>query len=81
MSAGGLIAFHDIMPVRGPESGRSVGRRAGLLGADQAVLPVAGVRDRRQEGLGIGVLTYQDSISVEPIAAAARPASGGQAPP
>ncbi len=79
---GGLIAFHDIMPVRGPESGRSVGGVPDFWELIKPFYPSREfVADRRQEGLGIGVLTYQDSVSVEPIAAAARPASGGQAPP
>ena len=81
MSAGGLIAFHDIMPVRGPESGRSVG---GVPDFWELVKPLYPSRelvaDRRQEGLGIGVLTYHDSVSVEPIAAAAPPPTGS-APP
>ncbi len=78
---GGLIAFHDIMPVREPGSGRSVG---GVPGFWELVKPLYPSRelvaDRGQEGLGIGVLTYHDSTSVEPIAAAG--ATGeGSAPP
>ncbi|MGI8511567.1 MAG: class I SAM-dependent methyltransferase [Solirubrobacteraceae bacterium] len=69
---GGLIAFHDIMPVQEPQTGRSVGGVPAFWELVKPLYPSQElVADRRQEGLGVGVLTYQDSVSVESIEAAA----------
>ena len=63
---GGLIAFHDIVPVRNPGSGLSAGDVPEAWGLIKPLYPSRElVADREQDGFGIGVVTYDDRVSVE----------------
>jgi cephalosporin hydroxylase len=67
---GGLIAFHDIMPVRTSDSHRDVGDVPAFWELVKPLYPSREfVADRWQDGLGIGVLSYDPSVSVKPIEA------------
>jgi cephalosporin hydroxylase len=73
---GGLIAFHDIMPVRSTQSGPDVGDVPAFWALVKPLYPSREfVADRQQNGLGIGVLTYDRGVSVESIEARSEVAS------
>lgn len=65
---GGLIAFHDIVPVRDPDSGRWAGDVPTFWKEVSALYEHREfVASRQQDGLGIGVLTYDPQVSVDAL--------------
>ena len=62
---GGIIAFHDVMPVRSTGTGRWVGGVPAFWEQVKDLYPSQEyVNDPEQDGLGIGMLTYSSEVSV-----------------
>jgi predicted O-methyltransferase YrrM len=65
---GGLIAFHDILPVRSPDSPHWAGDVPAFWALVAPLYPSRElIADRRQDGFGIGVVEYDAGVPVEPI--------------
>jgi cephalosporin hydroxylase len=65
---GGLIAFHDILPVRSPDSPHWAGDVPAFWALVAPLYPSRElVADRGQDGFGIGVVEYDAGAPVEPI--------------